>query len=42
LTDEINIPDDLIRVIKEDIFNFAVPKLLETYLNKNGQNVLFI
>jgi len=34
LTDEIHLVDDLIRVNKEDIFNFAVPKLLETYLNE--------
>ncbi len=34
LADEILGPDDLIRVNKEDIFNFAVPKLLETYLNE--------
>jgi len=33
LTDEIHLADDLIGVNKEDIFNFAVPKLLETYLN---------
>jgi A/G-specific adenine glycosylase len=34
LADEILGPDDLIRVNKEDIFNFAVPKLLEAYLNE--------
>ena len=33
LTDEIHPADNLIGVNKEDIFNFAVPKLLETYLN---------
>lgn len=33
LSGEINMPRDLIRVNKQDIFNFAVPKLLETYLN---------
>lgn len=42
LSDEINVPNNLIRVIKEDIFNFAVPKLLEIYLDENRQNVLFI
>ena len=35
LTDEIHATGDLIRVNKEDIFNFAVPKLLETYLNEH-------
>ena len=38
LADEIQGPDDLIRVNKEDIFNFAVPKLLETYLNEYLEN----
>jgi A/G-specific adenine glycosylase len=38
LTDEIHGADDLIRVNKEDIFNFAVPKLLETYLNGYLEN----
>jgi len=33
LTVEIHPAGDLIGVNKEDIFNFAVPKLLETYLN---------
>ena len=42
LTNEINMPDDFIPVNKEDIFNFAVPKLLETYLIENGQDGLFI
>ena len=32
LDDEIHTPSNLIRVNNEDIFNFAVPKLLETYL----------
>jgi A/G-specific adenine glycosylase len=32
LSDEVHVTDDLIRVNNEDIFNFAVPKLLETYL----------
>lgn len=35
LIDEIHATGDLIRVNKEDIFNFAVPKLLETYLNEH-------
>ena len=39
LTDEINGTTDLIRVNKEDIFNFAVPKLLETYLNEYVKNI---
>jgi A/G-specific adenine glycosylase len=30
-----------IRVKKEEIFNFAVPKLLETYLTENAENVIF-
>jgi len=38
LTDEIHPADDLIGVNKEDIFNFAVPKLLETYLNGYLEN----
>jgi len=42
LTVEIDMPDDLIRVNKEDIFNFAVPKLMETYLNETSLDVLFI
>ena len=42
LTEEISESNDLFRVNKEDIFNFAVPKLLETYLNENGHKVLFI
>ena len=39
LTDEIQVTTDLIRVNKEDIFNFAVPKLLETYLNEYVKNI---
>ncbi len=42
LTDKIELPVDLIRVNKEDIFNFAVPKLLETYLDENAKDVIFI
>lgn len=34
LTGEIESISDLIRATKEDIFNFAVPKLLEPYLNE--------
>ena len=33
LAKEISTPNDLIRVNQEDIFNFAIPKLLENYLN---------
>ena len=33
-----NLPDEFIRVNKKDIFNFAVPKLMETYLKNNGEN----
>jgi len=39
LTDEILVTGDLIRVYKEDIFNFAVPKLLEIYLNQHLKTV---
>ena len=39
LTDKINGTEDFIRVNKEDIFNFAVPKLMETYLNEYMKNV---
>ena len=42
IPNEINLPNDLIRVNKEDIYNFAVPKLLETYLNENKKNGSFI
>lgn len=35
-------PVDFIRVNKKDIFNFAVPKLLETYLKTNSENEFFI
>ena len=34
--------NEFVSVNKEDIFNFAVPKLLETYLFENIENVLFI
>jgi A/G-specific adenine glycosylase len=37
-----NLSDHLIRVNKEDIFNFAVPKLLDFYLNETGNESLFI
>ena len=30
-------PDEFIRVNKKDIFNFAVPKLLETYVKTNSE-----
>jgi A/G-specific adenine glycosylase len=36
---KIKVPDNLIRVNKEDIFNFAVPKLIERYLTENGLEV---
>ena len=39
LADEIQVANDLIRVNKEDIFNFAVPKLLENYLNEYVKKV---
>ena len=42
LAGEIGMPDDLIRVTKDDIFNFAVPKLLEIYLDEKNKNGLFI
>ena len=38
LTDEISSSNGFVRVNKEDIFNFAVPKLLETYID----NELFV
>lgn len=38
LTDDFHVAEDLIRVNKEDILNFAVPKLLETYLNEYVKN----
>lgn len=34
LTNEISRPANLVRVNKEDIFNFAVPRLLESYMNQ--------
>lgn len=39
---KITIPDDLIRVNKQDIFNFAVPKLLESFLAEFSPNGQFI
>ncbi len=41
-TDNIPEPAGIIRVYKEEIFNFAVPKLLENYLSKNLESVFFI
>ncbi|MDP2890440.1 MAG: A/G-specific adenine glycosylase [Bacteroidota bacterium] len=38
LLQEKEMPVELIRVNKKDIFNFAVPKLLETYLIRNNEN----
>jgi len=42
VSNEILVPDEFIRVNKEDIFNFAVPKLLETYIHGNEESILFI
>lgn len=42
LADENPTLDNLIPVNKEDIFKFAVPKLLEIYLNEFIQNDLFV
>ncbi len=42
LFQENKMPGEMIRVNKKDIFNFAVPKLLETYLINNKENGLFI
>ena len=42
LIKELNLSPHLIRVNKRDIFNFAVPKLLENYMNEPEQNGLFI
>lgn len=39
VSDEIEFPPELIKVNKQDIFNFAVPKLLETYLNDHGETL---
>jgi len=33
--------DEFIKVNKKDIFNFAVPKLLETHLKTNRENEFF-
>jgi len=38
ITDEFELPDDLVKVNQEDIFNFAVPKLIERYLTKRRLN----
>jgi A/G-specific adenine glycosylase len=42
VTGNIHEPSDFIRVNKEDIFNFAVPKLLENYISENLENVFSI
>ena len=42
LADENPTLDNLIPVNKEDVFKFAVPKLLEIYLNEFIQNDLFV
>jgi len=39
---EFVMPQDLIRVNKEDIYNFAVPRLIDVYLNENKFFDLFI
>lgn len=39
---EFVLPQDLIRVNKEDIFNFAVPRLIDLYLNESKFFELFI
>ena len=41
LLQENMMPAELIRVNKKDIFNFAVPKLLETHLRVNSKNGVF-
>lgn len=41
LLQENKMPSGFFRVNKKDIFNFAVPKLLETYLKVNDENGLF-
>lgn len=42
LIDDFALPADLFKVNKEDIYNFAVPKLLEEYLHQNRFFELFI
>jgi A/G-specific adenine glycosylase len=42
LPDKSILPGNLFPVNKKDIYNFAVPKLLESYLNENGGNGLFV
>ena len=42
ISGKINLPDDLIRVNKQDIFNFAVPKLIESFLAEFSPNGMFI
>ena len=39
---ENEMPPEFIRVNKKDIFNFAIPKLLETHLRANMENGLFV
>jgi len=41
LLHEKQMPNEIIRVNKKDIFNFAVPKLLETHLKTNSGNEFF-
>lgn len=40
--DEFKFPNDIFRVNKEDIFNFAVPRLLEAFLDNYLRNQTFI
>jgi len=42
VSNEILLAGEFIRINKEDIFNFAVPKLLETYIFENSGSILFI
>ena len=42
LLEKNKMPNELIRVNKKDIFNFAVPKLLETHLKTNSENEFFV
>jgi len=42
LPEEIQMRHNFIKVIKQDIFNFAVPKLLETYMDEYFRNDSFI
>lgn len=39
MTNDFKLADNIIKVNKEDIFNFAVPRLLETFLEEHLKNV---